>query len=83
MPSEEEIGTTIMVGIKSSKDLAGQRGARHEWIWETWDDFLFRRGSEFWGMLNPHMRKYSSPFVCRMHPSSLGYTAGKPSHISY
>lgn len=50
LPSEEEIGTTIMVGIKPSKDIAGQRGARHEWVWETWDDFVFRRGSEFWGM---------------------------------
>lgn len=43
-----EIGTTIMVGIKSNADFAGQRGARTEWIWETWEDFVFRKGSEFW-----------------------------------
>ncbi|KIM29080.1 hypothetical protein M408DRAFT_329095 [Serendipita vermifera MAFF 305830] len=43
-----EIATTIMVGIKANTDFVGQRGARAEWVWEFWDDFVFRKGSEFW-----------------------------------
>jgi hypothetical protein len=44
-----EIATTIMAGIKADADFSGQRGARTEWVWETWEDFVFRKGSEFWG----------------------------------
>lgn len=44
-----EIATTIMAGVKCSSDFTGQRGARTEWVWEMWEDFVFRKGSEFWG----------------------------------
>ncbi|KAG8812798.1 hypothetical protein FRC17_001812 [Serendipita sp. 399] len=50
-----ELGTTIMAGIKSSSNLTGQRGARSEWIWETWEDFVFRKGSEFWECTLPSL----------------------------
>ena len=46
---ECEIATTIMAGIKCNSDFTGQRGARTEWVWEVWEDFVFRKGSEFWG----------------------------------
>lgn len=44
-----EIAATIMAGIKTTSDFVGQRGARTEWVWEIWEDFVFRKGSEFWG----------------------------------
>ncbi|KAG8752158.1 hypothetical protein FRC14_007283 [Serendipita sp. 396] len=50
-----ELGTTIMVGIKSSPDITGQRGARTEWVWEIWEDFVFRKGSEFWECTLPSL----------------------------
>ncbi|CAG8622139.1 10343_t:CDS:2, partial [Acaulospora colombiana] len=43
-----EIATTVMAGIKADANFSGQRGARTEWVWETWEDFVFRKGSEFW-----------------------------------
>ena len=45
-----EIAATLMAGIKCSEDRAGERGARSEWVWEAWRDWVFCKGSEFWGM---------------------------------
>jgi hypothetical protein len=45
-----EIAATLMAGIKCSEDRPGERGARSEWVWEAWRDWVFCKGSEFWGM---------------------------------
>jgi hypothetical protein len=40
----------MMAAIKVRGDLAGERGARADWVWEFWDqDWTFRKESEFWG----------------------------------
>jgi hypothetical protein len=45
-----EIAATLMAGIKCSENRPGERGARSEWVWEAWRDWVFCKGSEFWGM---------------------------------
>lgn len=45
-----EVAATLMAGIKCSEDRPGERGARSEWVWEAWRDWIFCKGSEFWGM---------------------------------
>lgn len=44
-----EVAATLMAGIKCSEDRPGERGARSEWVWEAWRDWVFCKGSEFWG----------------------------------
>lgn len=47
---EYEFCTAIMVAIKSHEDRAGERGARSDWLWESWErEFVFRKDAEFWG----------------------------------
>ncbi|QRV90785.1 hypothetical protein RhiJN_18803 [Ceratobasidium sp. AG-Ba] len=44
-----ELCTTMMAAVKVRGDLAGERGARADWLWEFWDqDWTFRKESEFW-----------------------------------
>ncbi|QRV75971.1 hypothetical protein RhiJN_03986 [Ceratobasidium sp. AG-Ba] len=44
-----ELCTTMMAAVKARGDLAGERGARADWLWEFWDqDWTFRKESEFW-----------------------------------
>jgi hypothetical protein len=38
-----------MAAIKSHETGIGERGARSEWVWEVWDQFIFRKNSEVWG----------------------------------
>ncbi len=45
-----EVAATLMAGIKCSEDRPGERGTRNEWVWEAWRDWVFCKGSEFWGM---------------------------------
>ncbi|CAG7845913.1 SubName: Full=Uncharacterized protein {ECO:0000313/EMBL:CCA77965.1} [Serendipita indica DSM 11827] len=54
---ECELSTTIMVGVKANTNFSGQRGARTQFIWEAWEDFVFRRGSEFWECSLPALGK--------------------------
>jgi hypothetical protein len=78
---ECEITTTVMAGIKSSSDFTGQRGARTEWVWEMWDDFVFRKGSEFWGELDTiHSKVILMPFH-RVHDAILDDAARESSHF--
>lgn len=45
-----ELCATMMAAVKVRGDLAGERGARADWVWEFWDqDWTFRKESEFWG----------------------------------
>lgn len=44
-----EVAATLMAGIKCSEERPGERGARSEWVWEAWRDWVFCKGSEFWG----------------------------------
>jgi len=45
-----EACASLVAAVKCQDDLAGQRGARPEWVWEFWqNDWVFRRGSEVWG----------------------------------
>jgi hypothetical protein len=47
---EYEAYASMVAAVKCQDDLAGQRGARPEWVWEFWqNDWVFRRGSEVWG----------------------------------
>lgn len=47
---EYEAYASMMAAVKCQDDLAGQSGARPEWVWEFWqNDWVFRRGSEVWG----------------------------------
>ncbi|KAG8720757.1 hypothetical protein FRC09_009051 [Ceratobasidium sp. 395] len=44
-----ELCTTMMAAVRVRGDLAGERGARADWLWEFWDqDWTFRKESEFW-----------------------------------
>lgn len=45
-----EVAATLMAGIKCSEDRPGEKCARSEWVWEAWRDWVFCKGSEFWGM---------------------------------
>jgi len=50
-----EVAATLMAGIKCSEDRPGERGARSEWVWEAWRDWIFCKGSEFWGTPPPYL----------------------------
>lgn len=38
-----EMAATMMAGVKCQDDRAGERGARAEWAYEVWDDWVFRQ----------------------------------------
>jgi hypothetical protein len=44
-----EVSAVMMAAIKCQDDRLGERGARPEWVWESWQDFVFRQESEVWG----------------------------------
>ncbi|CAE6441053.1 unnamed protein product [Rhizoctonia solani] len=47
--TDTELCTTMMAAIKVREDLAGERGARADWVWEFWDqEWTFRKENEFW-----------------------------------
>ncbi|GAB1519148.1 hypothetical protein RhiTH_002214 [Rhizoctonia solani] len=47
--TDTELCTTMMAAIKVRGDLAGERGARADWVWEFWDqEWTFRKENEFW-----------------------------------
>lgn len=49
--ADYEISASMFAGIKCQDDRAGERGARHDWAWEFWqNDWVFREDSEVWGM---------------------------------
>lgn len=49
-PDEYEAYASMTAAVKCQDDLAGQRGARPDWVWEFWqNDWVFRKGSEVWG----------------------------------
>lgn len=44
-----EMSATMMAGIKCQDDRAGERGARADWAFEVWHDWVFRADNEVWG----------------------------------
>lgn len=47
--SDYEICASMMAALKCQDDAVGERGARAEWAWDTWQsDWTFRQGNEVW-----------------------------------
>ncbi|KAJ3754210.1 hypothetical protein EV360DRAFT_96688 [Lentinula raphanica] len=50
-----EMSATMMAGIKCQDDRAGERGARADWPFEVWHDWVFRQDSEVWECALPSL----------------------------
>ncbi|KIK67825.1 hypothetical protein GYMLUDRAFT_155333 [Collybiopsis luxurians FD-317 M1] len=50
-----ELSATMMAGIKCQDDKAGERGARADWPFEVWDDWVFRTDNEVWECALPSL----------------------------
>ncbi|KAG8990460.1 hypothetical protein FRB94_000288 [Tulasnella sp. JGI-2019a] len=80
---EYEFCTAIMVAIKSHEDRAGERGARSEWLWESWErEFVFRKDAEFWEcqlpplstlLSHPRIAAQDSLVLCIQIHSPIGF----------
>lgn len=46
---EFEICASLMAAIKCQDDVVGERGARADWAWDSWQsEWAFRQGTEVW-----------------------------------
>ncbi|KAJ3799207.1 hypothetical protein GGU11DRAFT_679953 [Lentinula aff. detonsa] len=50
-----EMSATMMAGIKCQDDRAGERGARADWPFEVWHDWVFRQDNEVWECALPSL----------------------------
>ncbi|KAJ4479314.1 hypothetical protein J3R30DRAFT_3477488 [Lentinula aciculospora] len=50
-----ELSATMMAGIKCQDDRAGERGARADWPFEVWHDWVFRQDNEVWECALPSL----------------------------
>ncbi|KAI0036732.1 hypothetical protein K488DRAFT_40313 [Vararia minispora EC-137] len=72
--AEYEICASMMAAIKCQDDVFGERGARAEWAWDTWQsEWVFRQGSEVWQcplpslsllLDNPRIHQSDSFVIC-------------------
>jgi hypothetical protein len=47
--AEYEISASMLTAIKCQDDRVGERGARADWAWDTWQtEWTFRRHNEVW-----------------------------------
>jgi len=47
--AEYEISASILAAIKCQDDRVGERGARADWAWDTWQtEWTFRQDNEVW-----------------------------------
>ncbi|ESK94480.1 hypothetical protein Moror_8138 [Moniliophthora roreri MCA 2997] len=52
--ADYEMSASMMAAVKCQQDRAGERGARPDWLWETWqNDWVFREGNEVWACSLP------------------------------
>ncbi|KAG8884903.1 hypothetical protein FRB98_002101 [Tulasnella sp. 332] len=80
---EYEFCTAIMVAIKSHEDRVGERGARSDWLWESWErEFVFRKDAEFWEcqlpplstmLSHPRIAAQDSLVLCIQIHSPVGF----------
>ena len=47
--AEYEISASMLAAIKCQDDRVGERGARADWAWDTWQtEWTFRQDNEVW-----------------------------------
>ena len=47
--AEYEISASMLAAIKCQDDRVGERGARSDWAWDTWQtEWTFRQDNEVW-----------------------------------
>jgi hypothetical protein len=47
--AEYEISASMLTAIKCQDDRVGERGARADWAWDTWQtEWTFRQDNEVW-----------------------------------
>ncbi|SRR6266403_563151 len=47
--AEYEISASMLAAIKCQEDRVGERGARADWAWDTWQtEWTFRQDNEVW-----------------------------------
>jgi hypothetical protein len=52
--AENEISASMLAAIKCQDDRVGERGARADWAWDTWQtEWTFRQDNEVWRELIP------------------------------
>ncbi|KAK7060417.1 hypothetical protein VNI00_001182 [Paramarasmius palmivorus] len=81
--ADYEMSASMMAAVKCQHDRAGERGARPDWLWETWQsDWVFREGNEVWYCSlpplsalmesNPRIRDTDSFVICVQIHCPLG-----------
>ncbi|VDC06191.1 unnamed protein product [Peniophora sp. CBMAI 1063] len=80
--ADYEIGASMMAAIKCQDDVVGERGARADWAWDTWQsEWTFRQGNEVWQcplpplsslLENPRIQKTDSFVICVQIHSPVG-----------
>ncbi|KAH9006742.1 hypothetical protein EDB86DRAFT_3112480 [Lactarius hatsudake] len=72
--AEYEISASMLAAIKCQDDRVGERGARADWAWDTWQtEWTFRQDNEVWQcalpslsslLENPRIRQTDSFVIC-------------------
>ncbi|KAI0278835.1 hypothetical protein BGY98DRAFT_1096471 [Russula aff. rugulosa BPL654] len=72
--AEYEISASMLAAIKCQDDRVGERGARADWAWDTWQtEWTFRQDNEVWQcampslsslLENPRIHRTDSLVIC-------------------
>ncbi|KAH9049710.1 hypothetical protein EDB84DRAFT_1260529 [Lactarius hengduanensis] len=65
--AEYEISASMLAAIKCQDDRVGERGARADWAWDTWQtEWTFRQDNEVWQCALPSLSSLlENPRICQ------------------